>query len=101
MLFAITLLDRPNSFELRTEIRPAHKAYLSAAGERIAFAGPLFGDDGKTPAGSLLVMDFDSRDAVHTWLDAEPFTQAGVYATRTVLPFSNLYPQKTGFPPAA
>ncbi len=101
MLFAIHLLDKPAATDLRAQVRPDHRAYLAEAAERIAFAGPLLADDGATMAGSLLVMDFASREAVLAWLDAEPFTRAGLYASRSVYRFNNLYPQKVGFPPEA
>jgi uncharacterized protein YciI len=80
----------------RLEIRPEHKAYLAAVAERIAFAGPLL-DDAGAMTGSLLVIDFADRAAALAWLEAEPFTRAGVYGSRQVMAFRNLWPQKTGF----
>jgi uncharacterized protein YciI len=68
--------------------------------DRIAFAGPLTQDDGQTMLGSLLVIDFDDRAAAERWMADEPFTKAGLYQTASVLPFVNLWPQRTGFPPA-
>ena len=81
-------------------MRPEHRAYLAAAAERIAFAGPLLSDDGAAMVGSLLVMDFPDREAARAWLAAEPFTRAGLYASTSLLAFNNLWPQKTGFPAA-
>jgi uncharacterized protein YciI len=80
-------------------VRPAHKAYLGAVADRIAFAGPLVADDGVAMIGSLLVIDFQSREAVMAWLADEPFTKAGLYAGTEVHAFVNLWPQKVGFPP--
>ena len=100
MIFAFHLIDRPGSAELRQRVRPAHKTYLAAVADRIAFAGPLTKDDGQTMLGSLLVIDFEDRAAAERWMAEEPFTKAGLYATASVLPFVNLWPQKTGFPPA-
>jgi uncharacterized protein len=99
LLFVFTLLDKPEQAELRFRMRPAHKAYLAAVADQIAFAGPLTHDDGKTMLGSLLVIDFPTRDAAHSWLAKEPFTQAGLYGSISVHAFVNLWPQKTGFPP--
>ncbi len=82
-------------------MRPAHKAYLGAVAERIACAGPFTHDDGQTLLGSLLVIDFASRDAAHAWPAAEPFTKAGLYAEATVHAVVNLWPQQNGFPPAS
>ena len=101
MLYALTLLDKPGATDLRLRVRPEHKAYLAAAADRIAFAGPLTADDGKDMLGSLLVIDFASREAANTWLAGEPFTRAGLYASVSVHAFVNLWPQNAGFPPAA
>lgn len=98
MLFAFWLTDRPGAGNLRQRVRPQHKEYLAQVQERIAFAGPLVRDDGSTMLGSLLVIDFDSREAAVAWLANEPFTQAGLYASSTVHAFINLWPQKAGFP---
>lgn len=100
MLFTFFLLDKPGALAKRLEMRPAHKAYLAAKADQIAFAGPLLADDGRAMVGSLLVIDFPSREAAQQWLAEEPFTCAGVYASTAVYPFENLWPQKTGFPPA-
>lgn len=101
MLFAFILIDKPEHGALRQRVRPDHKAYLGQVAQRMAFAGPFTHDDGTTMLGSLLVIDFASRDAAHAWLAAEPFTKAGLYASTAVHAFVNLWPQKTGFPPAA
>lgn len=101
MLYAFHLVDKPGALAQRLETRPLHKAYLAAKAEQIAFAGPLLSDDGKTMVGSLLVIDFPSREDAHRWIAAEPFTLAGVYASTAIYAFQNLWPQKAGFPPAA
>lgn len=97
MIFVFHLLDRPDGQALRERMRPEHKAYLGAMAERIAFAGPLLADDGATMIGSLLAIDFDSREAAAEWQAAEPFTRAGLYASVNVHAFQNLWPQKAGF----
>jgi uncharacterized protein len=99
MLYMLHLLDRPDAAALRQRVRPAHKAYLARVAERIAFAGPLLRDDGQTMVGSLLVMDFPSREALRACLADEPFTQAGLYAEMRIDAFANLWPQRCGSPP--
>ena len=101
MIYTFILMDRPGADELRQRVRPEHKAYLAAVADRIAFAGPFTHDDGVTMIGSLLAIDFESREAAHQWLANEPFTRAGVYASTSIQAFVNLWPQRTGFPPAA
>jgi uncharacterized protein YciI len=99
VLFVLHLLDQRDSAESRQRVRPEHKAYLARVADRIAFAGPLLHDDGETMIGSLLVIDFASRDAVQAWLADEPFTRAGLYAGVEIHAFVNLWPQRVGFPP--
>ncbi len=99
MIYTFILLDKPGAGELRQRVRPEHKAYLAAMADRIAFAGPFTTDDGQQMVGSLLAIDFDSRESAQAWLAAEPFTRAGLYASSSIHAFSNLWPQKTGFPP--
>ena len=99
MVYVFLLLDRPGAGALRDAVRPAHKAYLAGVADRIAFAGPLVADDGLAMIGSLLAIDFASREAALAWLADEPFTRAGLYAGTEVHAFVNLWPQKVGFPP--
>jgi uncharacterized protein YciI len=99
VIYVLRLIDKPDAAELRQRVRPEHKAYLARVAERIAFAGPLVRDDGTTMIGSLLAIDFHSRDAVHAWLADEPFTRAGLYASSEVDAFVNLWPQRAGFAP--
>jgi uncharacterized protein YciI len=101
MIYTFFMIDKPGATQLRLQLRPAHKAYLAQVADRIAFAGPLVADDGKTMIGSLLAIEFASRDDAHAWLAEEPFTRAGLYGSTSVHAFQNLWPQKAGFPPGA
>lgn len=101
MIFVFTLIDKPNGLPLRLRMRPEHKAYLAQMATRIAFAGPLTADDAETMIGSLLAIDFESREAAHAWLAEEPFTKAGLYASVSIHSFANLWPQRAGFAPVA
>ena len=100
MLYAIHMLDKPGVADVRARIRPEHRAYLAAKADQMAFAGPLMADDGETMIGSLLVIDFPTREAAQLWLQDEPFTRHGVYGSTSIHAFVNLGPQKVGFPAA-
>jgi len=99
MIYTFVLLDKANAVELRRQLRPEHRAYVARVAERIAFAGGLRGDDGETSVGSLLAIDFASREEAADWLRDEPFTRGGLYSSIQILGFQNLWPQKAGFPP--
>jgi len=99
MIYTFVLLDKANAFELRQRLRPAHREYVGRVADRIAFAGALVGDDGETRVGSLLAIDFANREEATAWIQDEPFTKGGLYASVQVQAFLNLWPQKAGFPP--
>lgn len=100
MIFAILLMDKPGTAELRVQVRPEHRAYLAQKADQMAFAGPLTSEDGKTVLGSLIALDFPNRAAVDDWLKDEPYTKAGVYEKPVIHVFNNMWAQKMGFPPA-
>jgi hypothetical protein len=100
MIYTLILQDRAGAGELRLRVRPEHKAYLEQVADRIAFAGPLMADDGETMIGSLLAIDFPSREAAVAWLQEEPFYRSGLYASVAIHGFLNLWPQMAGFPSA-
>lgn len=37
MIFAILLMERPDTAELRIQVRPEHRAYLGKLAEKMAF----------------------------------------------------------------
>lgn len=98
MLFTLVLRDDLEHTALRQELRPQHLAYLDAIEGQIAFAGPLTSDDGRSPLGSLLVIDFPSRVEAQTWLESEPYCRAGLFCDSLVIAFINRFAQRAGFP---
>lgn len=92
MHFAIVCTDKPESAALRKENRPAHLDYLKRYESQILAAGPLLADDGETPAGSLLLMEFPDIDAAHSFADGDPYNQAGLFKTVTICPWRKVFP---------
>jgi uncharacterized protein YciI len=99
MLYAIVALDHPDSLEKRLAARPQHLARLNALlGEgRLQLAGPFPAIDAEQPGpagftGSLIVADFDSLAAAEEWAKADPYVEAGVYASVSVKPFRKTLP---------
>jgi uncharacterized protein YciI len=97
MLYAIFARDVPESFALRHKLRPAHLSRLRSMRDegRLILAGPHPASDAPDSSGftgSLIVAEFESLAAAHTWIEADPFKQGGVYAEVTVLPFTKVLP---------
>lgn len=93
MLYVIYALDAPDAAAARAAARPAHLERVKAMHSqgRIALVGPLPKIDAPSVeggvAGSLIVAEFDSLDAAHAWIQADPYVAAGVYASVDVRPF--------------
>lgn len=78
MPFLIETWDRPDGAECRVRTRPDHIAYLEAHLDRLLGAGAKLSDDGETALGTVYVVDTDSRDEAQAFVDADPFTRAGL-----------------------
>ena len=99
MLYAIISTDVAGSAPLRSAARPAHLARLRALLDegRLVLAGPHPAIDAEDPGaagmtGSLVVAEFDSREAAQRWANEDPFEKAGVYDSVVVKPFRQTLP---------
>jgi len=86
MLFMIHATDKPGALDIRLANRPAHLDWLTAAGDAIKAAGPWLGRDDK-PAGSLLIVEMESRAALDTWLTTDPYAIVGLFASVEAAPW--------------
>ncbi len=100
MLYAIICEDNADSLSKRLAARPAHLARLQALQDagRLLLAGPHPAIDTDNPGdagftGSLIVAEFEHLAAAQQWADADPYIDAGVYASVTVKPFKKVFPQ--------
>lgn len=96
MLWMILAEDQPGVGALRAQTRPAHLAHiepLKLAG-RVRFAGPLLDGEGAeaVAVGSLIVAEFADRAAAQAWADADPYRQAGVFASVRIQPVRQVVP---------
>lgn len=87
-LFSIYALDVPNSLPLRAEHGERHRERLKQAVDpvRVVVAGPLR-DDAEKPVGSLLIVEAESIGEVQDFVDADPYSINGIYASVDIRPF--------------
>jgi uncharacterized protein YciI len=83
MLYAIIAQDKANGVEHRLATRPEHLDHLNSMGDKIVFAGALYGEDDK-PQGSLMVIEAGSLEEAKAMAEADPFVKRGVFASYTV-----------------
>lgn len=84
MLYSIHCMDRPDKLQMRLDNYAAHRAHLDNARTNIVLAGPLVMDDGKTPIGSVFVIDAVDRVQAEAFCHADPFYKLGVWDRSSV-----------------
>jgi uncharacterized protein YciI len=99
MWYAIIGTDLPESLERRMAVRPDHLSRLEQlqAEGRLLLAGPFPAVDAEQPgpagfSGSLIVAEFASLAEAEQWAQADPYVDAGVYASVSVKPFRKVLP---------
>ncbi len=90
MIFAVEYLDRAGAALLREQHREAHIAYRKSLGDALRMAGPLLSDSG-APIGSLVLLEADDAAAASLMADADPYREAGVFASVRVIPYRIMY----------
>lgn len=84
MLWAIYLIDKPNSAAIRAEHQKAHSAYLKIVDPVCFFTGPLQSDDATQIVGSLWIISANTRAEAQAFVDGEPFNRAGVFESARI-----------------
>ena len=87
MQFIITAHDAENALEKRMATRPRHLENMGKINGKVVCAGGLLDDAGK-PKGSVLVLDFATRELLDDYLASEPYIQDGVWETVEVEPMN-------------
>ena len=80
MAWMIVSDDNENGPAIRAnrEIMDAHWAYELANKDKILAAGSLRDDDGVKKTGSLLILDFGTREDAQAFFEEDPATKAGM-----------------------
>ncbi|MBR2761544.1 MAG: hypothetical protein IKE16_00490 [Solobacterium sp.] len=72
MQFVIIAHDGKGMLEKRMEVRPRHLENLSKITDKVLCAGGLLDEDGKMK-GSVMVMEFETREELDAYLAEEPY----------------------------
>jgi uncharacterized protein YciI len=84
-LFVLTCIDKPDALERRLAARDAHLAYVRGS-EVCKAAGPFLNEAGD-PVGSLLIIEMADLAEAKAFAAADPYAEAGVFASVDVRPF--------------
>ena len=78
MQFIVKAYDGKGMLEKRMAVRPRHLEGMARLGAHVVCAGGLLDDEGKMK-GSVLIMDFQSREELDNYLANEPYVQEHVW----------------------
>lgn len=78
MPYAILTFDKPDSSALRTELRPAHVAYLDERKHLMLAGGAMLDANGK-PHGGIIIIDTDDHTAAKAFAAGDPFNRGGLF----------------------
>ncbi len=76
----------PDAPKRRLDNRAAHLAGVDANKPHMIMGGATINDAGQMD-GSILIVDFPSREEFDKWLKADPYVVNGVWKDITVKPF--------------
>ena len=91
-MYVVALMtDKPDVSEVRSQTRPAYRAYLRDHPDHpnvtVHHAGPTIADDGETLAGVMLLMEAPSLDEARAFVADSPFAKADVFADGDIRQF--------------
>ena len=78
MQFVIRAYDGEGMLDKRMEVRPRHFEGMERMKEHTLCAGGMLDEDGKM-IGSLLVMEFQTREELNEYLANEPYVVENVW----------------------
>lgn len=79
MHWLIKCRSKPATDDLREATLPAHRNFLDGYPEVTWYSGPLFSDDNRNAIGSLRLIEFPDRAAALAYINADPYTKAGIF----------------------
>ena len=87
MQFVIRAYDGANMLDKRMAVRERHLENMAKVDGKVLCAGGLLDREGNMK-GSLLVMEFESREQLDAYLRSEPYIREGVWQKIDVDPMN-------------
>jgi uncharacterized protein YciI len=92
MQFVLYCVDKPDHGHVRAENRPAHLDYLKDNLERILIAGPMIGEDGQPPIGSVIIIEAADLSDAKAFAASDPYAKAGLFEYVTITAYKKVLP---------
>ncbi|HEX2546375.1 MAG TPA: YciI family protein [Ramlibacter sp.] len=95
MLFAVIFRDKPDQGALRSQLLPAHIAWLDQVRDTVRVGGSLRTEPGIVPIGGLWIVEAASKDEIDRLMRADPFFTGGLRASWEILHWSKAFEDRT------
>lgn len=83
--------DRADSAKIRSEWLKEHRRYVNEYASIITSSGPLLEEDGTTRCGQLFILEVSDRQHADAFINADPFTTAGLFEKVIVRQFEPIF----------
>ena len=87
MQYIIKAYDGPDMLEKRMAVRTRHLENMSKVNGKVICAGGILDEEGKMK-GSVLIMDFESREFLDDYLRSEPYIAEHVWEKIDIEPMN-------------
>jgi uncharacterized protein YciI len=91
VLFFVHTIYRSNYGELRDQVLEPHRQHFDGNLDKVLAGGNLSTDDGSQRIGGVALLDMPDRQAVETFMAKDPFTEAGLINTTTIVRWNKVY----------
>ena len=88
--YIITCLDKKNSLKKRLANRELHLEYLKNLKNKLILAGPIL-NKSKKPKGSVLILKFQNRLQLRSFLKNDPYSKVGLFETINIDIFKRVF----------
>jgi uncharacterized protein YciI len=80
MPYVIITTDKPDSLDLRNQVRAEHLEYLTQHKAKLLAAGAQIADDGTGGSGGVIIVDTDDRAEAEGFIQNDPFTKHSLFS---------------------
>lgn len=90
MHFVVFATDKPGMGDVRANVRPSHREYLRHHYHpvKVLLGGPTLDDCEERMNGTMLVIEAESLQQVRDYVNQDPYSQAGLFASLEVRPWN-------------
>ena len=93
MLYFIYCIDKPDHHHVRAAVRPDHLEYIGGFMDQVFTVGPTISDDQEAMTGSVLIIEFENRQAAEKFAEDDPYNKAELFESVTIKAWKKVLPK--------